>query len=128
MISRKVSRKTATIKQIHCAIELLHKGEFECAITLALAAEDQLAPTNDPHLFKQLRDRVPAEYGMFNEVRNWLKHHLEPEEIVITDFEAVIAIVRAESKFVAVFHEATRQMLEFEDWVKKQGLFGLSEK
>ena len=31
------------MRQIHCAIEHLHRGDYECAITLAGAAEKYIA-------------------------------------------------------------------------------------
>src|SRR4029077_19039656 len=51
------TKKLAAKRQIHAAILLLRKEqEFECAITLAAAAEGLLPTTDDPHIFKILKD------------------------------------------------------------------------
>jgi hypothetical protein len=46
-----------------------------------------------------------AKDGTFNFVRDWLKHTNDnmPDEIEITDFDVVIALVRAASKFIAAY-------------------------
>jgi hypothetical protein len=99
---QRVSRKEAALQQIHMAIRLFRSRDFACAITLALAAEEQLPDADAPYVFKQLKQKVPKEKAMFNLVRNWLKHHKEPDEIDLYEFEVVIALMRATPKFTAV--------------------------
>lgn len=43
-----MTRKEAALNQTALAIRLFHEGEFAGAITLALAAEGQMAPTTSP--------------------------------------------------------------------------------
>ena len=50
----------------------------------------------------------------FNAVRNWLKHHIEPEEIELFEFEVEVALMRAISKFASAYHEISEPMLEFD--------------
>jgi hypothetical protein len=62
-----ISKKKAIVRQIHGAIEHLYKGEFECTITLAGAAEGQSTYQHDQVLFAQLKVRVPPEFKNENE-------------------------------------------------------------
>ena len=102
------SKKASAIRQINAAIAHLHQGEIDCAITLAAAGEGTLPATDDPYLFKRLRNYPPAEDIDFNLVINWLKHPVGPEELSIPEFEAAVVIARAITKFTAVYHESTR--------------------
>jgi hypothetical protein len=126
MKSRLITRKISALRQIHAAINLFHEEEYESAITLALAAESQLPDdVAKPYLYDVLKARVsPDEVGMFNDVRNWLKHLIPPDEIQITNFDAALALVRAITKFKAVFGESSPTMDEFADWIRQKG--GLS--
>lgn len=76
-----VTKKEAARKQITAAIEHYNNGEYECAITLAGAAEGQLiSQDSDGHLFNRLKEFVPAEFkskewmDRLNAARDWLKH------------------------------------------------------
>jgi hypothetical protein len=55
-------------------------------------------------------------------VQNWLKHSRfegsEIESMRITEFVAVIALQRAISKFVAVYHGETPEMAKFMVWCR----------
>jgi hypothetical protein len=74
------SVRLASARQIHAAIDLFHKGEIECAITLSAAGEGMLPPTDKPHFFqktKELEKSIPlTEEGAkrANDIINWLKH------------------------------------------------------
>jgi hypothetical protein len=115
----------AALRQIHAAIKLFHEDEYEAAITLALAAESQMPHVDVPYLYERLKARVsPDEVDMFNDVRNWLKHLRPPDEIEITNFDAAIALVRAMTKFKAVFNESSHPIDEFAEWIRQKG--GLS--
>ena len=67
-------------------------------------------------------ERIPADLlARFNDFRNWLKHHTGPDEIEITEFDAGFAILRATTKYKAVFGETSPAMDEFSDWVRQKG-------
>ena len=53
------TKQLAALRQITAAIEHLHKREYECAITLAAAAEGLLPPTDEPHIFSDLKEFFP---------------------------------------------------------------------
>jgi len=50
------TKQLAAIRQITAAIEHLRKQEYECAITLAVAAEGLLPPTDEPHIFSAFKN------------------------------------------------------------------------
>ena len=96
----------------------MSKHEYECAITLAAAAEGLLPPTGEPHLFRGLKESIPPEefkYLDFNKVVNWLKHYKpeDPDPFVFLESEAVMLIQRAITKFIAVYHQSTKLMEAF---------------
>jgi hypothetical protein len=112
------TKQLAALRQITAAIQHLSKREFECAITLAAAAEGLLPPTDEPHLFPDLKEFIPPEefkYLDFNMVVNWLKHHKpeDPDPFSILESEPVMLIQRAITKFVAVYHMSTQPMDAF---------------
>lgn len=120
----KTNRQLSALRQIEAAIDHLYAGNLECAVTLALAAEDHMPRSEAVYLFNELYKRVPGEIGMFNELRNWLKHHIEPDEFEFSDFEAAIAVVRATSKFFATYHKTSPKLEGFVDWCKSKKLVG----
>ena len=120
--SRRVTRKISALRQIEAAIKLFHVDEYESTITLALAAESQLPNDPGPYVYHWFKARVPADIiDRFNDFRNWLKHHTGPDEIEITDLDAGFAILRATTKFRAVFGETSPTMDEFSDWIRQKG-------
>ena len=71
--------RLASMRQIHCAIEHLHRGDYECAITLAGAAEGILPDTWKPHFLQKVKalsisPEIQAEGGAIgeNDYINWL--------------------------------------------------------
>ncbi len=126
-----VTKQEAACRQIHVAIKLFHEREYESAITLACAAEGQMEESEEVHLFPVLKVRRPAQFKneqewttFLNETRDWLKHatpQLEPSR-GIAQFEAWVMLVRAVSKYYAVFVEETVDMNEFVEWGRKRGL------
>jgi hypothetical protein len=127
--SIKTTRQLAALRQIHGAIEHLLKGELECATTLALAAECQLPPTDsDIHLLNTLRKEAPdlASDGTFNLYRNWLKHWDEdkPDEIEMSELLVAVDVMRAISKFYALYGKASDKMQEFWKWSVDKEYFG----
>jgi tRNA threonylcarbamoyladenosine modification (KEOPS) complex Cgi121 subunit len=106
----------ASMRQIHAAIEHWRRGDFECAITLAGAAERMLPEIDEPQ-YRELQD-----VARVNEVSNWLIHGTSrngakserTDIIVIEEFDTVVAIHRAILKFEAVFwKDKTPQMTSF---------------
>jgi hypothetical protein len=106
------------MRQIHAAIDHLHRGDFECAITLAAAGEGMLPPTDKAH-FREL-DAVTS----VNDIVNWLRHgeikakqhndYKRIENVAIEEFETIVLIYRAITKFDAVFEDQkTPQMISF---------------
>ena len=121
------------MRQIHAAIDHLHRGDFECAITLAAAGEGMLPETDVPHFrqkVKALAASLPAaEEGAQgpNDYINWLKHGTPDgkrlENARITELEVINTVWRAITKFEAVYGAAdtdrTPQMLSFMNWARK---------
>jgi hypothetical protein len=73
--------RLASMRQIHCAIEHLERGDYECAITLAGAAEGMLPETEEEHFRQKVIElsntpEIKAAGGATgpNDYINWLKH------------------------------------------------------
>jgi tRNA threonylcarbamoyladenosine modification (KEOPS) complex Cgi121 subunit len=122
---------STSMRQIHAAIELMHRGEFECAIVLAHAAEGILPATDKPHTFQKVKALSASlassdEQGAkgANDFTNWLKHGNGPdgkriENAKIHDHEAIGMITRAISKFASVYQQKSSEMEGFIDWAIK---------
>jgi hypothetical protein len=54
--SIETTTKLASMRQIHAAIEHHGKQNWECAITLAAAAEGMLPATDEPHFHKKVKE------------------------------------------------------------------------
>lgn len=54
----KTSKQEAALKQIRAAISHFRSEEFECAMTLAAAAEGLLPATDKPHIFQILKGKA----------------------------------------------------------------------
>jgi hypothetical protein len=113
--------RSASLVQIHDAIDHLHKLDFVSAITLASAAEGILPDTDKPHLFPRLKalvDSFPKDSqgatGV-NDFTNWTKHGSH-ERATISEFEVMLTIARAASKFIALYGGQSPQMREFTEW------------
>jgi hypothetical protein len=124
----------ASMRQIHAAIEHLHRGDFECAITLAAAGE-AILPLTDKPTFHDKAKTVENKLGAqpdgvtgANDVINWLKHgeikdkaagkNRRYETATIEELEAITVIYRGITKFEAIFEDQkTPQMLSFKNWV-----------
>jgi hypothetical protein len=125
----------ASMRQIHAAIEHLHRGDFECAITLAGAGEGMLPETDEPTFRQKVKAlsasaEIKAEGGATgpNDYINWLKHGSlirggpRVENARITELEVIATIWRAITKFevvyVVVSADQTPQMLSFANWAR----------
>lgn len=108
-VSIRLDREEAGLRQLIMAITMLRLGRYECAITLAEAAEE-LFPLTAYAAFNFLKHdspppcmedhpwakKTPRERGdALNKVRNWLKHSNSPDVRDITLDDAEVAIVRA---------------------------------
>ena len=117
----KANRQQAALQQIDMAIELFHRAKWACAITLALAAETQLPNSQKSSVESKLRLEFGDKFiDRLNEPRNWLKHVREPDEITLFEFDAVIAILRAISKFSAFYQEWSEDMAAFDAWYREK--------
>ncbi len=124
--------RLASMRQIHCAIEHLHRGDFECAITLAGAAEGILPETDDAHFRQKVKalsksPEIKAAGGATgpNDYINWLKHgRLKKdgpriENATIPAEESVAVIWRAITKYNVIHNDMSPQMLSFQKWVRE---------
>jgi hypothetical protein len=125
MHERTVTKKEAALRQITAAIEHYNRGEYECAITLAGAAEGQLTvKEDDNHVFKQLKEFVPPEFksekewvNWLNAARDWLKHETPQweDEWVISGYSAGTMILRAITKFNWAYRQVSQRMVNFQN-------------
>jgi len=117
--------RLASMRQIHCAIEHLHRGNYECAITLAGAAEGMLPNTDEPTFRQKVKalsksPEIQAAGGATgpNDYTNWLKHG-GVENATIPAEESVALIWRAITKYKVIYNDLSPQMLRFEDWARE---------
>jgi hypothetical protein len=110
--NQKISVQSAAQRQIHAAIDHLHKSDYLSAVTLAGAAEGVLPHTDKPHLLPKLKALTDADP---NAIRNWAKHggHAGAE---ISERDAILETARAVSKYAAVYGGQTAKMKEFVEW------------
>jgi predicted DNA-binding ribbon-helix-helix protein len=123
--ARFVTKKQTSLRQLHAAIEHLRHGEYECAITLAGAAEGQLAGRVEIDFWQVLkivaredRSDIKSVISKLNETRDWLKHptnQLDDLRYLHVD-EAWLACLRAAMQFVSVYKEQSSKM----DWFLKR--------
>jgi hypothetical protein len=127
--SIKTFKVFAAIRQIQAAIHHFKNDDYECAVTLAAAAEGVLPNVRTPHLFTLIKASPEFRDIDPNFVINWFKHSVPPYEIEIPEFEVVMVIVRAISKLIAVEKTAKREGLSdhlpdirlFLRWAFEQG-------
>ncbi|MGB8313336.1 MAG: hypothetical protein WCE69_02505 [Aestuariivirga sp.] len=132
-ITRTMNKVEAAQQQMEGAIANLLLGNWACAITLAGAAEDVLPkPTEENDLFctaqkvgSQKHSVTPQKIvSMFNEKRNWLKHDQSDNHHfkATQDFsqeDAVIMVLRAYTRFLAIAKSNSEHVAVFEDWFRK---------
>ncbi len=113
------TKQKAAMRQACAAIAHFHKGNFECAITLAGAAEGQV-PSSDPlYLFKLIRQKFSGDET--NVYINWMKHSSGPDAATITEQEVVVTIIRAIQKFVAAYEAGCNDFNDFSAWCIEHG-------
>ncbi|MBR1168982.1 hypothetical protein [Bradyrhizobium liaoningense] len=113
------SVRYASMRQIHAAVDHFHRGDFECAATLATAACGMLPAIDNAAL-----PASEASSARIETVRHWLTHGttLDPttgksrreESIVMRTAEVAVAIHVAITRFDIAFPEQrTPQMIGF---------------
>jgi hypothetical protein len=117
------SKRDAAIQQIHAAIEHCQNGQLAPAITLGAAAEGSLPDTDKDHLIKRINDRGLFKELDMNAVINWLKHDTGQPAATLLELEAGATVMRAISKFAAVYNGVTPTMKTFPDWMVERGHF-----
>jgi hypothetical protein len=110
---KETTRELSALRQINAAIQHFREGELECAITLAAAAEGQLPEPGATYLFATMKRAVPFSEFDHNLFINWLKHPNEPDDITISGLEATLTLLRAISKFRAVYRHLSPEMKAF---------------
>ena len=117
------NKRLAAERQIHAAIDHYCAGDFECVITLCSAAEGQLPEPNEPiHYFAILKQDAaehPAEDGEkddFNYAANWMKHGWGADKVEINELQVMGWLVRAVSKYRAVYGVGTPEMTALLSW------------
>jgi hypothetical protein len=117
------TRKVALLRQIRGAITCLHDGDYECAITLARAAEgmvpDKKEGSDGKPLIKLMHERLSDEDP--NLFSNWLKHPRGADRATIPVFEVVLMILRAIHKFVWYYEETSDHFESFQNWAMLHG-------
>ena len=116
-----ISKRDAANQKIQAAIDHCKKGELAAAITLAAAAEGSLPATDNSHLIKRINDQGLFKQLDMNAVINWLKHDTGQEAAELLELEAAATIMRAISKFAAVYNGVPQQMKAFPDWMIQRG-------
>ena len=132
-VAKSMTKTEAAQQQLEGAIANLYLGNWACAITLAGAAEDVMpSPPNEADLFttalklgqEQYHLSSTAIVSMYNEKRNWLKHHQtgNADLKLSQDFrqeDAVIIILRAYTRFAAITKSASEHITGFDSWLQK---------
>jgi hypothetical protein len=119
----------ASMRQIHAAIEHIKRGDFECAITLAGAAEGMLPDTDEPHFRQKMialekaMPEVDKKFKGANNFINWLKHGRivkngpRYENATIGLLDPLATIYRAITKFEATYDDLSPQMKGYKSWL-----------
>jgi hypothetical protein len=115
----KTTKQISAYRQIVAAIEHFHNKDYECAITLAGAAEGQIPERTSTHLFRVIRRRFSREET--NIFINWLKHQSGSENAEITEQEVVVTMIRAIQKYVGAYEVTHPQFETFSEWCMARG-------
>jgi hypothetical protein len=115
-----VSREEAARQQIDMAIRLFRERQFACSITLAMAADGQMPEGDEPSVSARIKGLATDKEQNFNTVANWLKHHRPPNELPIYELDAVLALMRATSKFRQAYRDWSPMMQAFDRWWRRR--------
>jgi hypothetical protein len=127
---REPTKKNAALRQIRVAIQVFVEDEYEAAITLAGAAEGMIAGGERVNIFEKLKERRPEDFegdtkawiAFLNTTRDWLKHPSGGETNLIRQFDAWLMLLRALTKYQAVYGEDTAEMEAFIVWGKNRNM------
>lgn len=115
----RTTKQIAAYRQIVAAIEHLHRKSYECAITLAGAAEGQTKEKTKDHLFRLILKKFSSDEA--NAYIHWLKHPSGPDGAEITEQEVVITIIRAVQKYLGAYEVNHPHFETFSDWCMGNG-------
>jgi len=113
------TKQKSAYKQIVAAIEHFHKSQYECAITLAGAAEGQIKEKATTHFFRVILKHFSSDEA--NAFIHWMKHSSGPNCAKIDEQEVVITIVRAIQKYVGTYEVAHPHFITFSEWCIANG-------
>lgn len=113
------TKQLSAFRQTVAAIEHFHKKDYECAITLAGAAEGQIKEKTTNHLFRKIRAKFSSDET--NLYITWMKHSSGPDKAEITEQEVVVTIIRAIQKYVGSYTATHPSFQTFSDWAIDKG-------
>ena len=109
-----ISRVASAINHIETAIELLYRGNLDCAISLAVSVGEMLPPS------EVLYSASPMKLDSSQIIAvDWLKNDGCLRQIEMTEFDAVVVIVRVINALVAAYGQTSDKVDEFMRWVKE---------
>lgn len=118
-----MTKQEAVEHLIDGAIRAYDDGDHVCVITLAGAAEGAMPPAETQIFFEIAQDAILGKtperrrevVSQLNAERDWLKHYNERQPVEMMMSDSILWIVRAMSKFQAVYgrQAETAKMKEF---------------
>jgi hypothetical protein len=115
----RTTKQRSAYKQIVAAIEHFHKSQYECAITLAGAAEGQIKEKTRKHFFRLIRRHFSSDEA--NAYIHWMKHPSGPNCAEIEELEVVTTIIRAIQKYVDTYETGHPHLVTFSEWCIAHG-------
>lgn len=110
--------REASQRQALAAIAMFEAGCFDASIILASASEGVLPNTAEKHLFPALKGYSDTDFNFY---QNRLKHGNLPEGFKVDEFIAAISILRAITKYQAVYGASVRGFSMFLARARKRG-------
>jgi hypothetical protein len=110
----KTTKQLSARWQILAAIEHFHNKNYECAITLAGAGENQIKEKTTTHFFRVIRRKFSGDDA--NMFYNWMKHPSGHFNAEFEEQEVVTMIIRGIQKYVGAYEETHTQFEKFSDW------------
>jgi hypothetical protein len=115
----RTTKKLSAMRQILMAIRCIDSVDYECAVTLAGAAEGQIDEKLIPadtelHLFRVIRRYFSSEETNADVV--WMKHPSGKFNRDVTQFDVALTISRAIQKYVAAYQETHVRFEDFSQW------------
>jgi hypothetical protein len=113
------TKQLSAFRQTAAAIDHFHRKDYECAITLAGAAEGQIKEKSSNHLFRLIRAKFSKDET--NLFINWMKHSSGPDRAEISEQECVVTIIRAIQKYVGAYSATHPGFQTFSQWAMDKG-------